>query len=112
VLRYFVGSGQSSSANSLRLLLPMANSTIASGQSIDFSWTEVAGVSVYQLEVADEAGQVIMAAVLQAGTLAYRAPPWLQEKTASAALQWRVAALDQNGIKLEESLWQKLQLAK
>jgi hypothetical protein len=112
VLRYFVGSGQPARANSLRLLLPSVNSTIAAGQVIDFSWTEVAGVTLYQLEIADEAGQVILAAALQAGTPSYRAPPWLREKTAGAELQWRVAALDQNGIKLEESLWQKLQLAK
>jgi hypothetical protein len=108
VLRYFVGSGQPATVDSLRLLLPAENAQIPVAQTVEFSWTEIASAAVYQLEVADEAGQVVLAAMLQPATLSYRAPSFLREKAANAGLQWRVIAIDQSGAKTAETPWRRL----
>lgn len=108
ILRYFVGSGQPATVDSLRLLLPAENAQIPAAQTVEFSWTEIAAAAVYQLEVADEAGQVVLAAMLQPATLSYRAPSFLREKAANAGLQWRVLAIDQSGAKTTETPWRRL----
>jgi hypothetical protein len=108
VLRYFVGSGQPATVDSLRLLLPAENAQIPVAQTVEFSWTEIASAAVYQLEVADEAGQVVLAAMLQPATLSYRAPSFLREKAANTGLQWRVIAIDQSGAKTAETPWRRL----
>jgi hypothetical protein len=108
ILRYFVGSGQPATVDSLRLLLPAENAQIPVVQTVEFSWTEIAAAAVYQLEVADEAGQVVLAAMLQPATLSYRAPSFLREKAANAGLQWRVLAIDQSGAKTTETPWRRL----
>jgi hypothetical protein len=111
VLRYFVGSGQANDVVSLRLLTPAENAVAAADRPIDFSWTQAPGAALYQLEVADQSGKVILSALLQPLTLNYRAPSWLRETASGASLQWRVTALDQNGAKTMETPWRRLQLA-
>jgi hypothetical protein len=111
VLRYFVGSGQANDVVSLRLLTPAENAVAAADRPIDFSWTQAPGAALYQLEVADQSGKVILSALLQPLTLNYRAPSWLRETASGAGLQWRVSALDQNGAKTMETPWRRLQLA-
>src|SRR5215813_11025726 len=110
-LRYFVGSGRANDVISLRLLTPAENAVGAAGRPIDFSWTQAPGVALYQLEIADQSGKVILSALLQPLTLNYRAPSWLRETVPGAALQWRVSAVDQNGAKTVETSWRRLQLA-
>jgi hypothetical protein len=109
VLRYFVGSGQPGGAISLRLLTPAENAPIVPGRPIDFRWTQAPGAAIYQLEIADQAGQLILSALLQPLTLNYRAPSWLREIAPGAGLQWRVSAIDQNGAKTSETPWRSLQ---
>src|SRR5262245_274580 len=110
VLRYFVGSGQANDIISLRLLTPAENAAAAADRPIDFSWTQARGVALYQLEIADQSGKVILSALLQPLTLNYRAPSWLRETVLGAGLQWRVSAIDQNGAKTVETPWRRLQL--
>jgi hypothetical protein len=110
-LRYFVGSGRANDVFSLRLLTPAENAVGAADQPIDFSWTQAPGVALYQLEIADQSGKVILSALLQPLTLNYRAPSWLRETVPGAGLQWRVSAVDQNGAKIVETPWRRLQLA-
>src|SRR5262245_27510745 len=110
VLRYFVGSGQANDIISLRLLTPAENAAAAADRPIDFSWTQARGVALYQLEVADQSGKIILSALLQPLTLNYRAPSWLRETVLGAGLQWRVSAIDQNGAKTVETPWRRLQL--
>ena len=83
---------------------------MAAGKPIDFNWTQAPGSALYQLEIADRSGQVILSALLQPLTLNYRAPSWLRETAAGAVLQWRVSALDQTGAKRMETPWRRLQL--
>jgi hypothetical protein len=110
VLRYFVGSGQAGVTVPLRLLAPAENATLAADQPIDFSWAQAPGAALYQLEIADQSGKVILSALLQPLTPNYRAPSWLRETAPGADLQWRVSALDQNGAKTAETPWRSLQL--
>jgi hypothetical protein len=72
VLRYFVGSGQPGDALVLRLLAPSDTVPVVAGQPVEFSWTQVDGAALYQLEVADQAGGAILSALLQPLTLNYR----------------------------------------
>ncbi len=111
VLRYFVGSGQPGDNIALRLLTPAENALIAAGQPIDFSWTQVNGAALYQLEIADRSGQVVLSALLQPPTLNYRAPSWLRETVVGDGLQWRISVLDQTGAKTVVTPWRHLQLA-
>jgi hypothetical protein len=110
VLRYFVGGGQSGDAARLRLLGPAENNTISAGQPIDFSWTRAPGAALYQLEIADQSGKIILSALTQPLTLNYRAPSWLRQISPGAVLQWRVSTLDQSGAKTVETPWRRLQL--
>jgi len=110
-LRYFVGGGQTNDVISLRLLTPAENSVAAADRPIDFSWTRAPGVALYQLEIADQSGKVILSALLQPLTLNYRAPSWMREAVPGAGLQWRVSAVDQTGAKTVETPWRRLQLA-
>ena len=112
VLRYFVGSGQPGGNIALRQLTPAENALVAAGQPISFTWTQGSGVALYQLEIADQAGQVLLSALLQPLTVNYTAPPWLREKIVGDGLQWRISAIDQTGAKTMETPWRRLQLAK
>jgi hypothetical protein len=110
VLRYFVGGGQPGGAIALRLLSPAQNTPAVFGQPIDFSWTQAPDAALYQLEIADQSGKLILSALTQPLTLNYRAPSWLREAAAGADLQWRVSTLDQTGAKTAETPWRRLQL--
>jgi len=112
VLRYFVGSGQPGDNIALSQLTPAENAMVATGLPIAFSWTQAPGAALYQLEIADQAGQVIHSALLLPLTVNYTAPPWLRETIAGAGLQWRISAIDQMGAKKAETPWRRLQLAK
>jgi hypothetical protein len=112
VLRYFVGSGQPGANIALRQLTPAENALVAAGQTITFGWTQGSGVALYQLEIADQTGQVVLSALMQPLTVNYTAPPWLREKIVGDGLQWRISAIDQTGAKTVETPWRRLQLAK
>lgn len=110
VLRYFVGGGQPGGAVALRMLAPAENVPIPAGQPIDFSWTQAADAALYQLEIADQSGKVILSALLQPLTLNYRAPSWLRSVAPGAVLQWRVSAIDQTGVRTGQTPWRSLRL--
>jgi hypothetical protein len=112
VLRYFVGGGQPGDNIALSQLTPAENALVATGLPIAFSWTRAPGAALYQLEIADQAGQVIHSALLLPLTANYTAPPWLRETIVGAGLQWRISAIDQMGAKKAETPWRRLQLAK
>jgi hypothetical protein len=110
VLRYFVGGGQPGGPVALRMLAPDENATVEANQPIEFRWTQAPGAALYQLEIADQSGKAIMSALLQPLTLNYRAPSWLRGVTIGGVLQWRVSAIDQNGLKTMQTPWRRLQL--
>jgi hypothetical protein len=110
VLRYFVGSGQPSEVRAVRLVTPAENGVVAPGQTIDFNWTAMEGATLYQLEIADQKGQLVLSALMQPATLTYRAPSWLREKVSGVGFQWRILVLDKTGAKTLETPWRLFRL--
>lgn len=112
-LRYYVGTGTSPRlgvrAGLLTLLQPSDGATIA--PSAELSWIEMAGAAFYRVEVMDSGGSVVIAALLQPETGAYRLPPWVAERSQPGALQWRVLALDPDGEQLAATDWRTFTFA-
>ena len=121
VLRYVVGGSNSSSAHAatptagaastLALLLPVEDQTLPPNLPVDFMWTGVARAAFYRLEVETPDGKMILSAMLPSGVTRYRAPSWLKEKVEGGALRWRVLALDQVGVQVDETPRRTLRLA-
>ena len=124
-LRYFVGDAGSVGVSGARLrpLYPAADSVVAFGEPVTFSWTQVGSALLYRLEVriADDggdaeggfgppAGERVLSAVLQPGTAAYRAPDWLAERAGGAVVEWRVEALGAGGDVTTRTEWRRLRL--
>ncbi len=112
-LRYFVGRGGGSELAAQQGVLleqvhPADQSVVAPGESITFRWNGDAGAGFYRLEVVDSAGSVILGAVLPAGTLEYRAPPWLAERAPAGAVRWRIVGVDPAGRDVRRTAWRRL----
>lgn len=103
VIRYVIGGGDNSAvtpgagADQFGLILPHNGAAHQARLPLDFVWSAMPQAVFHRLEIEDESGQLIHAAVLKATVLTYRAPSWLKNKLKSGRLQWRVVALDQSG---------------
>ena len=115
-LRYVVGGADNtknaSTANSFELISPRDGLSIPANQPIDFAWAAAAPGVFYRLEIEDENGASILAAVLKSTVRNYRAPSWLRSKAAAGALRWRVVGLDKSGQSIGESEQRKFQIAR
>ncbi len=115
VLRYYIGTPatleklRAEPSARLQLMLPQDGGALAPGAPIHFSWVDVAGASLYRLEVEGETGRVI-SALVNPGVSAYTAPPWIAER-AGRGLRWRVVALDAAGLEMAQSAWRSLRVA-
>ncbi len=111
-LRYFVGNTPvgmtASNTGAIRPLFPLPDAAWFPGESMDFSWTDVPGAAIYQLELEDWYGSELLTAWLEPGSLTYRAPGWVFDQTHSDQLKWRVSALNENGILLSRTAWRLL----
>ena len=114
-LRYVVGSGGSEQSPSrasglLQLVVPAEDARVAAGQPMTFSWSEDPRAATYRLEIETLDGGPILTAFTQRGVTAYRTPPFLAERAAGRALQWRVVALDGKGSDVNRSVRRRLAL--
>jgi hypothetical protein len=113
VLRYYVGSPEALAAQRERpaevpgAFLPAPGAVIDG--PLDFAWADVAGASLYRLEVQAQE-QEVLAALVAPGSGSYAAPPWFVQAQRGQALRWRVLALDENGRPLAGSEWRALEL--
>jgi len=111
-LRYFVGNTPigmaASNSGAIRPLFPEPDAGWYPGEPMDFSWTEVAGAAIYQLELEDRYGTELLTAWLEPGIFSYRAPGWVFDQTHSDQLKWRVTALNENGIMFSRTAWRLL----
>lgn len=89
-------------------LEPIEGATAHPGEPVAFRWKEDARAFYYRLEVMDTEGQSILAAVLPAGVLDYRSPPWLAERAPGGSVRWRVVALDRGGEPIRQTDWREL----
>lgn len=116
-LRYMVGAGSSDLAatlapEQLQPLAPLAEAVIPMDSAIDFAWAEMGRHAVYyRLEVEDNTGQRVLAAVIPRGAALYRAPPWLRDKAPDGQLRWRVVALNLAGREVGETVWRRLRIS-
>jgi hypothetical protein len=114
-LRYYVGSkavgAVGTTTPAISLTLPANEATVASDQAIDFTWQEASQAAAYRLELENNGGQRLLAAMLRRGVTVYRAPPWLKDKAGDGILKWRVVVFDQNGKAIGESTWRVMKLA-
>jgi hypothetical protein len=113
-LRYFVSRGGGSEladragAGELAPVEPAEATPLRAGEPVAFRWTGDASAAWYRLEVTDSAGTALLGAVLPAGTLAYRSPPWLAERAGQGGARWRIVALDPAGAVLRRTAWRGL----
>jgi hypothetical protein len=114
MLRYVVARGGGSELAErigpaeVTSLEPIEGATARPGEPIAFRWTEDARAFYYRLEVEDTEGRSILAAILPAGILDYRAPPWLVERAPAGHVRWRVVALDLGGEAIRATPWREL----
>ncbi|MDX2034587.1 MAG: hypothetical protein SF339_28185 [Blastocatellia bacterium] len=114
VLRYIVGGGdntqQVATTATFNALTPRNGSDLPASQAIDFAWAAMPGADVYRLEVEDDAGKSLLAAVLKSETRSYRAPSWFKTKAGLTPLRWRVVAFDRAGNRIGETPAQSFRL--
>lgn len=109
-LRYVVGAGSSelsetTESSQVKALSPIADAAIAASAPLDFTWIEGGPrAAFFRIEVRNQSGEDVHAAIVPRGAGMYRAPSWLLEK-AGANPKWRVAALDLLGRELSKSEW-------
>jgi len=111
-LRYVVGTGGSElsrtrSTSDLRLISPRADEAMVRGESLEFTWTEVAAAALYELQIEMGDGRPVLNAVLGAGTTRYQAPSWLAERAGDQRIRWRVVSTDAGG-SVRRSAWRPL----
>lgn len=117
VLRYIVARGGGSELAERQgpaeftSLEPPEGAAVAPGERVAFRWTEDPRAAYYRIEVVDVEGPSILAAVLPAGVLDYRAPPWLAERAPAGSVRWRVRALDLGGEAIRATPWRELEVA-
>jgi hypothetical protein len=111
VLRYFVGSSESQAVTPIALISPAEGASVISAQSTLFTWVENQPASFVRLEVADRTGKPLLNSILPVGTMYYRAPSWLREKSGDGNLRWRVMMFDQTGQQIASTPWRGLRLA-
>jgi hypothetical protein len=109
-LRYVVGSGSSelaetTASSQVKALSPIADAAVPVTEPLTFTWIE-GGVraSFFRVEVRNQNGEEVHAAIVPRGAGLYRAPSWLMEKAGSNP-RWRVVALDLLGRDVSKSEW-------
>jgi hypothetical protein len=110
VLRYFVGASESQAVTPLALISPSEGATVNTAQSPLFTWVENLSGAFVRLEVTSRNEKPLLNSILPAGTMHYRAPSWLREKSIDGNLRWRVAMFDQTGRQIAATTWRELRL--
>jgi hypothetical protein len=107
VLRYFVGQGVPAGvvAGRLTLLTPAPGATLDADTPMVFTWHQIARAVLYRVEIRTPGGAEVVSAIVQPGSGAWSAPPWVRDEQAGNSLEWRVLALDGRGEAVEETAW-------
>lgn len=109
ILRYFVGNALSVTRpgvdEDMQLLEPAANEILDRDVSPAFSWSGIGTAAVYQLEVEDPRGGMVLSALVSAPNTSYDAPEWLVDRLGDVGLRWRVIALNIEGQMVGVTSW-------
>jgi hypothetical protein len=114
VLRYTVGSESEAVGPSrgLVLLTPTSGARVPADRPLDLRWTIAADALTYELQLAEEGGDVFHRAVVLQGIGTYRLPAWLLTgEHAATPWRWRVLALGEGGKPLGATEWRSLRVA-
>lgn len=106
-LRYVVGSGTAKITNFV-LLSPVDGRALAAEAPLDLAWPTVRDALLYRIEIAAADGQELFSAIVQQGIGQYRAPSWLAERAAGAAVKARVVALGPEEIEVATTTWREV----
>lgn len=107
-LRYFVGGASDPGEPKGAKFVPDDQAVILTLPLV-FAWPGLAKqTSLYRLEVEKLGGERVLSAFVQPDIGAYRAPPFLAERSGSDVLRWRVVSLDAKGKAITESPWRTL----
>jgi hypothetical protein len=101
VLRYYVGGSGSDSP--ITLVHPQIEATIGASERFDFAWKSTAAAGFYRLDLHDDAGAIVLSALVDGAKSSYAAPPLLEQKAKPGKLTWRVVALDGEGREISRS---------
>lgn len=106
-LRYYVGN--SSNTN----IQQITNLTAQSDASNEFlpivlRWKDVAKAKLYRLEIQDEDSKNIFSALVLSSNKEYQLPSFIRQLTLSRQLKWRVAAIDETGNILQETVFENV----
>lgn len=111
-LRYIVGATGARVAPSripqnVRLRLPLSGASVAPDAVLTLSWTDVAAVARYRVDIENVAdGALLLSAIVASGIGRYAVPPFAV--TAPPA-RWRITALDAAGRETGRSEWRRVQ---
>ncbi len=111
-LRYIVGATGARATPSripqnVRLRLPVGGAIVAPDAALTLSWTDVATVGRYRVDVERVAdGATLLSAIIAPGVGQYAVPPFA---LSAAPARWRVTALDAAGREIGRSEWRRVQ---
>lgn len=115
VLRYYVGNDsnyRSDVGGRLSLSSPEDQAVLPTAGPVEFRWLALEGASLYRLEVAEPAGNVVLSAMISGESGVYRSPPWLKDRAVRDQLKWRVIAFDSVGARIDEADWRGFRLGR
>ena len=110
--RYIVGATGARVAPSripqnVRLRLPIGGATVAPDAALTLSWTDVAKVERYRVDIENVAdGATLLSAIVAPGVGRYAVPPFA---VSTAPARWRITALDAAGREIGRREWRRMQ---
>lgn len=115
-LRYVVGGERSDLAlvgefGRLAAIAPEEGAVVEGPGPVTFVWSGAPDAVSYLLEVEDERGERVLAAIVRAGGSTYQAPPWLVDHAAKP-LSWRVSGLGPEGDPIGRSEWRTFRISR
>ncbi len=113
-LRYVVGGERSDLAlvgefGQLAAIAPADGAVVDGSRPVVFVWSGDPRAVSYLLEVEDERGERVLAAIVRAGSSTYEAPPWLADQ-AGKPLSWRVSGIGGDGDPVGRSGWTTIRI--
>ena len=108
-LKYYVSNGSAprvaTTTSELLQLAPDDRVVFTPANPIKFTWSQIDNAATYHLELQDLQGNPLLSAVLIAGTVSYRAPSWLKDKSGDTIARWRVIAFNEQGTQIAATGW-------
>ena len=103
-LRYYVGNSSNTDINQLTNI-SVQNDAENEFQPIVLRWKETAKTRLYRVEIEDDANKKVFSAIVLPPGKEYQLPSFIRQLTLSKQLKWRVAAIGDDGITLQETVF-------